>query len=104
MQLDGPHPAGLPGTVIHRLCNLDTENQAWYINYQDVIAIGKLFRDGELWTKRVVTLNGVDVDQPRAVKTWLGANLGELLRDYSLEDKAVISGPLLSRTVGQERN
>ncbi|MFO6042801.1 NADH:ubiquinone reductase (Na(+)-transporting) subunit A, partial [Pseudomonas aeruginosa] len=48
------------------------------LNYQDVIAIGKLFTTGQLWTERVIALAGPVVEKPRLVRTRLGANLDEL--------------------------
>lgn len=52
--------------------------RAWNLNYQDVIAIGKLFTTGQLWTERVIALAGPVVEKPRLVRTRLGANLDEL--------------------------
>ncbi len=46
VQFSGPHPAGLPGTHIHYLYPVSLERVVWHIGYQDVIAIGKLFRAG----------------------------------------------------------
>ena len=74
----GPHPAGLPGTHIHMLDPVNAEKNVWQINYQDVIAIGKLFADGKLWTDRIIALAGPQVERPRLLKTRLGANLEEL--------------------------
>ena len=44
----------------------------------NVIAIGKLFTTGQLWTERVIALAGPVVEKPRLVRTRLGANLDEL--------------------------
>lgn len=74
----GPHPAGLPGTHIHMLDPVNENKQVWSINYQEVIAIGKLFTEGKLWTDRVVALGGPQVESPRLLRTRLGANLEEL--------------------------
>ena len=74
----GPHPAGLAGTHIHFLDPVHAEKSVWSLNYQDVIAIGKLFASGRLWTERVVSIAGPMVDKPRLVRTRLGANLDEL--------------------------
>jgi Na+-transporting NADH:ubiquinone oxidoreductase subunit A len=74
----GPHPAGLPGTHIHMLDPVNETKQVWHINYQDVIAVGKLFTEGRLWTERVVALGGPQVESPRLLKTRIGANLDEL--------------------------
>lgn len=74
----GPHPAGLPGTHIHFLDPVSATKSVWTINYQDVIAVGKLFTTGQLWAERVVALAGPVVEKPRLVRTRLGASLQEL--------------------------
>lgn len=94
----GPHPAGLPGTHIHFLHPVDIHNTVWYLNYQDVIAIGKLFVSGRLWTERIVALGGPEVKKPRLLRTRLGASLGELLAGESIDtvDQRIISGSVWS--------
>jgi Na+-transporting NADH:ubiquinone oxidoreductase subunit A len=52
----GPHPAGLAGTHIHFLEPVSLTKQVWHLNYQDVIAIGKLFTEGELCAERVIAI------------------------------------------------
>lgn len=74
----GPHPAGLVGTHIHHLDPVSATKSVWTINYQDVIAVGKLFVSGRLWTERVVALAGPVVEKPRLLRTRLGASLQEL--------------------------
>ncbi|SDT99700.1 Na(+)-translocating NADH-quinone reductase subunit A [Halopseudomonas salegens] len=74
----GPHPAGLPGTHIHSLDPVGVSKEVWQIYPQDVIAIGKLFTEGKIWTERVVALAGPQVDKPRLLRTRLGASLEEL--------------------------
>ena len=54
----GPHPAGLAGTHIHFIDPVGINKTVWSINYQDVIAIGKLFTSGELFVERIVSLAG----------------------------------------------
>jgi Na+-transporting NADH:ubiquinone oxidoreductase subunit A len=93
----GPHPAGLPGTHIHYLSPVSMERTVWYLNYQDVIAIGRLFTSGRLWVERVIALAGPAVKRPRLVRTRLGASLGELLQDELIEAEVrVLSGSVLS--------
>ena len=74
----GPHPAGLPGTHIHHLDPVGANRHVWQIGYQDVIAIGKLFSEGQLDTARIIALGGSCVQQPRLVKTRIGASIDEL--------------------------
>ncbi|HAT1648094.1 TPA: Na(+)-translocating NADH-quinone reductase subunit A [Raoultella planticola] len=101
-QFAGPHPAGLAGTHIHFLEPVSLKKQVWYLNYQDVIAIGRLFLDGELYSKRVIALGGPQVNEPRLIETCCGASLDELLSGELLEgENRVISGSVLSGTHAQ---
>lgn len=77
-EFGGVHPAGNAGTHIHFLDPVSANKSVWTIGYQDVIAVGKLFTTGKLFTDRVVSLAGPQVEQPRLVRTRLGANLQEL--------------------------
>lgn len=98
-QFTGPHPAGLAGTHIHFLEPVSLKKQVWHLNYQDVIAIGTLFLEGELDCERIIALGGPQVKEPRLLKTCLGASLDELLVDELLDDEnRVISGSVLSGT------
>ncbi len=92
----GPHPAGLPGTHIHRLLPASASRQLWHLNYQDVIAIGALFTTGQLDSRRVVALAGPVVSKPRLVRTLLGADLAQLTQgELSQKHIRVISGSVL---------
>lgn len=78
VEVNGPHPAGLVGTAIHFLDPVSASKTVWHVGYQDVIAIGKLFTEGKIYTDRVVALAGPQVNQPRLVRTQLGASLAKL--------------------------
>lgn len=98
----GPHPAGLPGTHIHLLDPVNETKTVWQINYQDVVAIGKLFTDGKLWTERVVALGGPQVDKPRLLRTRLGASLDELTAgELKQGTNRIISGSLFGGRLAQ---
>ncbi|AYZ53980.1 Na(+)-translocating NADH-quinone reductase subunit A [Klebsiella oxytoca] len=98
-QFAGPHPAGLAGTHIHFLEPVSLKKQVWHLNYQDVIAVGKVFLEGELYNERIVAFGGPQVKEPRLLKTCLGASLDELLEDELLDDEnRIISGSVLSGT------
>ena len=71
-QFGGPHPAGLAGTHIHFLEGASISRIVWQVGYQDVIAIGRLFLDGRLYTDRVISLAGPQVERPRLLRTRLG--------------------------------
>ena len=44
----GPHPSGLVGTQMHFISPASLSNINWSIGYQDIIAVGKLFKTGSL--------------------------------------------------------
>ncbi len=95
-EFDGKHPAGLAGTHIHYLDPAGPGRIVWYLGYQDVIAIGNLFRTGELDSRRVISLAGPGVKEPRLIKAPLGASIEDLTKDQ-LNDGTMrkISGPVL---------
>ncbi len=97
VMFSGPHPSGLVGTHIHFLDPVGIRKQVWHLGYQDVIAIGKLFTSGRLWTDRIVALGGPMVERPRLIRTRLGATIEQLTRGELRDGPCrVISGSALS--------
>ncbi len=98
VEFTGAHPAGLPGTHIHHLFPVSAEGAVWHIGYQDVIAIGKLFTTGRVWTERVIALGGASVTRPRLLRTRAGASIDDLVRGEISEPIPcrVVSGSALS--------
>lgn len=85
------------GTHIHFLEPVSLTKQVWHLNYQDVIAIGKLFTTGELCAERIIAIGGPQATQPRLVRTLLGADLTALLAGETKEgENRIISGSVLS--------
>lgn len=94
---DGPHPAGNVGTHIHLLDPVSATKTVWHIGYQDVAAIGTLFRTGRLAVERVVSLAGPGVLRPRLLRTRIGAALDDLVAgEVEAGEMRVISGSVLS--------
>lgn len=92
----GPHPAGNAGTHIHFLHPVDHERTVWHIGYQDVIAVGRLFRTGLLDVQRVVALAGPSVRQPRLLRTRLGAAVDVLTQgEVAAGPQRLVSGSVL---------
>lgn len=92
----GPHPAGLASTHIHFLAPVSAQKTVWQINYQDVIAIGKLFTTGHIWVERIISLAGPLVNKPRLLRTRLGANTEDLVHgEVQSVQSRVISGSVL---------
>ena len=92
-EFGGKHPKGLAGTHIHMLHPADRNNQVWYLNVQDVVAIGQLFTTGKINTERIITLAGPSVKEPRYIKTNIGASLSDIIEgEVKDSENRVISG------------
>ena len=95
-EFSGPHPAGLPSTHIHFIDPVNIDKSVWHLDYQAVIAIGALFTTGKLNVERVVSLAGPSVKKPRLIRTRVGANTSELVKDQLEEgENRVVSGSIL---------
>ena len=93
----GPHPAGLVGTHMHFLAPVSAQRQAWHLNYQDVMAIGRLFVTGRLDSQRVIAVAGPVVKEPRLIRTVVGASITEILDgELVAGENRSISGSVLS--------
>jgi Na+-transporting NADH:ubiquinone oxidoreductase subunit A len=75
---DGPHPAGNVGTHIHFLDPVSASKVVWHLNYQDAIAIGRLFKTGEYFNQKIISIAGPAARNPRLVRTIRGARIDEL--------------------------
>lgn len=93
----GCHPAGLVGTHLHFLEAIDLKRQVWHLGYQDVIAIGALLLTGRVRVERIVALAGPQVQNPRLLRTRLGADLSELSAgELRAGENRLISGSVFS--------
>jgi Na+-transporting NADH:ubiquinone oxidoreductase subunit A len=96
-EFSGPHPAGLPGTHIHAIAPVSARRSAWYVGYQDAIAIGRLFTTGRISTERIISLAGPAATEPRLLRTRLGASIDDLVRGETVADECrVLSGSALA--------
>ena len=101
----GQHPAGNVGVHIHHVDPICAGEKVWTLGVQDVITIGALFEEGVYDAERVVVLTGAELKNPRYVTTYLGANLGDLVKnDLKHDHVRIISGDVLSgKTKTQEQ-
>jgi Na+-transporting NADH:ubiquinone oxidoreductase subunit A len=96
-EFTGPHPSGLVGTHIHFLDPVSASKKVWYINAQDVVAIGMLFITGKLFTDRIISLGGSQVKNPTLIKTELGVDLMELTSEELVKgENRIISGSVFT--------
>lgn len=93
----GPHPSGLVGTHIHHLDSVGVGKTVWHVNYQDVIAIGGTITSGELDVSRVVSIAGPAANEPKIVKTQIGAYTNDLVKGQFADTPVrIISGSVLN--------
>jgi Na+-transporting NADH:ubiquinone oxidoreductase subunit A len=96
-KFEGPHPAGTAGVHIHLLSPVSRQRTVWTIGYQDVIAVGELFRTGKLPVERVISFAGPCVKEPKLLRTRLGASIPDIGGDrYEGIEPRVISGSVLT--------
>lgn len=92
LRVDAPHPADLPGMLLHRFFPPTLERKVWHINWQDLIHIADLVRRGTLPSRRYLALGG-GFTRPRLVSTLPGADLAEIAqRELPEGNWRVISG------------
>ncbi len=98
----GIHPAGNASTHIHFLDPVGMEKTVWVVGYQDVIAIGRLFTQGRLYTDRVIALGGPQVENPRLLRTRRGASLVDLTAgELKAGQTRIISGSVFNGHAGE---
>ncbi|MDX1408116.1 MAG: Na(+)-translocating NADH-quinone reductase subunit A, partial [Saprospiraceae bacterium] len=92
----GPHPCGNVGVQIHHIAPIAANKPVWTLGVQEVITLGALWSEKRFDATRIVALTGAPLDQPVYVKTQIGANLGDLLKEQGhLPGTRVISGNVL---------
>ncbi|MCB0547692.1 MAG: Na(+)-translocating NADH-quinone reductase subunit A [Phaeodactylibacter sp.] len=93
----GKHPAGNVGVQIHHTKPISAGDKVWTLGVQDVATIGRIFTEKRFNAERVVALVGAELKQAKYVRTFLGANIGDLINDNLANDHVrLISGDVLS--------
>lgn len=93
----GIHPAGLVGTHIHFIAPVGSEKIVWYLDLQDLLAFGRLFREGTIDNERIISLAGPGVKEAKTLRTVKGVNLGALLAgNLRAGEQRVISGSVFA--------
>jgi Na+-transporting NADH:ubiquinone oxidoreductase subunit A len=93
----GKHPAGNVGVQIHHIKPIGPADKVWTLGVQEVITLGALFIEGRFNAERVVALTGAELKAPQYVRTYIGANVGALVKgNLSNDHVRLISGDVLS--------
>jgi Na+-transporting NADH:ubiquinone oxidoreductase subunit A len=95
----GPHPAGNVGVHIHHLDPLNKGEIVWFVNFQDVICIGRLFDEGIYKPERIVALTGSEVINPQYYKILSGGAVTSMVTgNIKSGNQRYISGNVLTGT------
>ncbi|HUX94320.1 MAG TPA: Na(+)-translocating NADH-quinone reductase subunit A [Bacteroidales bacterium] len=80
-RFSGPHPAGNVGVQIHHIDPVNKGEVVWYVNPQDVIAIGRLFEEGRYLHERIIAMTGSEVIKPQYYRIRSGSAIHPLTKD-----------------------
>jgi Na+-transporting NADH:ubiquinone oxidoreductase subunit A len=100
----GPHPAGNVGVHIHHLDPVNKGEVVWYVNFQDVISIGRLFDEGVYRPERIIALTGSEIINPQYFRIVSGGAVSQLVTgNVKAGEHRYISGNVLTGTnIGPE--
>ncbi len=80
-RINGPHPAGNVGVLVHHLDPLKPGEIIWSCEPQHVVLLGRAFMTGQLDPSIAVTVGGPSVTTAGYVKTRIGAPASVLTKD-----------------------
>ena len=96
-KFSGPHPSGNVGIQIHHIDPVNKGESVWYVNPQDVIAIGRLFEEGKYRHDRIIALTGSEVIKPQYYRIRSGASIQSLIKEnITAGNLRYISGNVLT--------
>ena len=93
--IEGKYPAGNSSIHIQNIKPLTKNTKTWTINWQDVVRIGNSVKSGNFCFDKYVSICGPACDEPKVVKTNLGANMEELTAGILSNNSRRVSGSLL---------
>jgi len=96
-EFNGPHPAGNIGIQIHHIDPINIGEKVWYIDIQDVIAIGHQFLTGKYLSTKYITFSGEGIKKPSYAKVKRGTILKSIIGNNLNEGQyRIVSGDVLS--------
>ncbi len=93
----GPHPAGNVGIQIHHIDPINIGEKVWYIDIQDVLAIGQQLLNGHFSTMKYITISGEGVNDPCYMKVRRNTEIKSILKNrIKTGSYRIISGDVLT--------
>ena len=92
--VSGNYPCDDPATVLYRIKSDASQNRAWFVAGQDLLALAHLLREGRYPIRRVVAVAGSAAPVRRHCHIRLGAPLSQLVEDARLRagERFVVGG------------
>ena len=99
IDVEGPHPAGLAGTIIAATSPVNKGQTVMTLDLPTLARIGQSAETGIVPMTTTVAITGSEITRPRLVETLIGASLADLLKD-AVENgnrhRRIISGNVLT--------
>lgn len=96
VNINGPHPAGLVGTMIHEIEPINQGERVWTVRAEDVAIIGEQFTTGKFNAERILAVAGNAAEERKYFKTLIGAEVKTLLSGQNPAGCRLISGDVLT--------
>lgn len=100
IEVSGPHPAGLVGTLINHIAPVNKNELVWTANASDLLTIGRFLLTGRVDYSRRIALAGSEAYERGFVQIVPGARISDVfasrLTNGNDEHKRVIAGDVLT--------
>ena len=102
--IQGPHPAGNVGVLIHHVAPINKGEMVWTVNGMDLALIGRSLKAGQFKAERTIALAGSEVENPQFYTTMIGAKMDSIVAGKLKGDNIrIINGdPLTGDTVFED--
>jgi len=96
-QFYGPHPTSNVGIQIHHIRPIMKGDLIWYVDPQDIVVIGRLFKEGVYSPEKIFAIAGTEFKRTYYFKALSGFNIESLVSNNMVNDNArIISGNVLT--------
>ncbi|QAR31004.1 Na(+)-translocating NADH-quinone reductase subunit A [Ornithobacterium rhinotracheale] len=94
----GPHPVGNVSTQIAKVDPINKGERIWVVKPEDLVVIGEFLLTGKLNLTKLIAVNGGQVENPKYVRTKVGAQLEDVLAQVSIkgDNNRIIKGNPIS--------
>ena len=104
VKTNGAYPANDPGTLLYRIKESAADNNSWGIYGDQVIRLGQFFQTGQYPNKRIYSISGSQLKDPKHVSSYEGVSAEYLLSAESVSGgyRAVAGGLFKGREISND--